>query len=92
MSNAIDTLREQITKGAHKGGHHPRCRTGMDKGCDCYARASAPARAALADVEELLQAAEALQPKPSVVTGVLLLAEPESDALRAAVRKVKGEE
>jgi hypothetical protein len=45
-------VEELLTKGAHAGGHHPNCATRTDEGCDCYARATAPARAALATLVE----------------------------------------
>lgn len=49
-----------MTRGYHKEGHHPNCRTRTDKGCDCYARGSAPARTALTRLVEQLETAERL--------------------------------
>jgi len=48
-----------ITRGYHAEGHHPNCSTRADEGCDCYARASFPARDALRRLEEQLETARA---------------------------------
>ena len=57
----VEAVREALSRGAHKGGHHPRCATRHDdEGCDCYARHTYPSRAAfdriLADNARLREA------------------------------------
>ena len=59
----VEAVREALSRGAHKGGHHPRCATRHDdEGCDCYARHTYPARAAfariVADKERLQEAGQ----------------------------------
>lgn len=62
MSDHADTIRRALTKGYHEQGHHPNCATREDEGCDCYARGSYEARAALdALLAERQQAVDALK-------------------------------
>jgi len=59
----FDTIRARLQRGYHEGGHHPRCTTLADEGCDCYARGTVDARAALSRIEAAAEQAEkALEP------------------------------
>ena len=54
----FDTILARLQRGYHEGGHHPRCTTLADEGCDCYARGTVEARAALSRVEAAAEQTE----------------------------------
>ncbi len=54
----IEILRNRVLselqRGYHEGGHHPRCATREDAGCNCYAASTYSARSALAQLVAML--------------------------------------
>lgn len=59
----IEIIRDRVVaklqEGYHESGHHPRCATGQDIGCDCYARSTIGARLDVAGLAACAEAAAA---------------------------------
>jgi len=62
----FDTILVRLQRGYHPQGHHPRCTTLADEGCDCYARGTVEARAALARVKAASEQTEQTLPADKV--------------------------